>query len=216
MAMNIAPLVAGSLVALIGSLIFATVNGDSGEAEDQPAMPSEGDEVAVMETSEGQIVLMFFRDTAPRHVDNFKILSKQGFYDGTRFHRTITGFMIQGGDPNSKDLGKSSLWGTGGNADEEGREINIPAEFSDIQHVRGVLSMARSQNPDSASSQFFIMHADATQLDGQYSVFGRVVSGMDVVDKIATMASGNNGAVVPEKAVVITSVKIKTWPLKDD
>lgn len=214
--MNIAPLVAGSVVALIGSLVFASMSGESGDADEQQAMPSEGDEVAVMETSQGRIVLMFFRETAPRHVDNFKILAKQGFYDGTRFHRTIKGFMIQAGDPNSKDLSKSATWGTGGNADEEGREINIPAEFSDIKHVRGVLSMARSSNPDSASSQFFIMHGDYPSLDGQYSAFGRVITGMAVVDKIAEMPTGPNGSVGPEKAVVITSVKIETWPLADD
>jgi peptidyl-prolyl cis-trans isomerase B (cyclophilin B) len=106
------------------------------------------------------------------------------------------------------------LWGTGGN-EIEGSEINIPAEFNDIKHEAGVLSMARSSDPDSASSQFFIMHKLSPHLDGQYSAFGRVVVGQDVVDKIATMPAGQNGLVLPESAVVLKSVKIETWPLKE-
>lgn len=183
------------------------------DAKDLPKSPRDGDEVAVIETSEGQIVLMFYPTKAPRHVENFKTLSRRGFYDGTRFHRTINGFMIQGGDPNSKDLGKAAYWGTGGN-EAEGTEVNVPAEFSDIPHEAGVLSMARSQDPDSASSQFFIMHKHSPHLDGQYSAFGRVVKGQDVVDKIATRPSGRNGEIKPEDAIVLLSVRIDSWPLK--
>ena len=183
--------------------------------QDLPKAPKDGDEVAVLETDLGTIVLMFYPEKAPRHVENFKTLARRGFYDGTRFHRTIPGFMIQGGDPNSKDLAKAQMWGTGGN-EIEGSEINIPAEFSDIKHEAGVLSMARSSDPDSASSQFFIMHKASQHLDGQYSAFGRVVSGMDVVDKIATRRSGQNGEIRPEEAVVLRSVKIELWPVKRD
>jgi peptidyl-prolyl cis-trans isomerase B (cyclophilin B) len=121
--------------------------------------------------------------------------------------------MIQGGDPNSKDLAKAQWWGTGGN-EADGKEVNVKAEFNDIKHDPGVLSMARSSDPDSASSQFFIMHKKSPHLDGQYSAFGRVVSGMEVVDKIATMPAGRNGQVEPSKAVVLKSVKIEKWPLK--
>ena len=197
-----------SVIVVSAGLLFVT-QGENG----LPQTPQDGEEVAVIETGEGQIVLMFYPGKAPRHVENFKTLSRRGFYDGTRFHRTINGFMIQGGDPNSKDLSKAQIWGTGGN-EIEGSEINLPAEFNDIRHDAGVLSMARSQDPDSASSQFFIMHKASPHLDGQYSAFGRVVKGQDVVDKIATKPSGSNGEIQPADAVVVTSVKIETWPLK--
>jgi cyclophilin family peptidyl-prolyl cis-trans isomerase len=144
------------------------------------------------------------------------MLAKKGFYDGTRFHRCMDNFMIQGGDPNSKDLGKSSAWGTGGYV-ENGKEVNIPAEFNDIKHVRGVLSAARSADPNSASSQFFIMQADNAGLDGQYSAWGRVITGLNVVDEIVKTGDPNpqaNGAVKPSEAILLKSVKIEKWPIK--
>jgi peptidyl-prolyl cis-trans isomerase B (cyclophilin B) len=134
---------------------------------------------AVIETKFGNIELKFFPDVAPTHVKNFIDLAKKGFYDGTTFHRVIPGFMIQGGDPNSKDPDRSRH-GLGGPG------YTIKAEFSDKPHKRGTLSMARAANPDSAGSQFFICVADAPFLNRQYSVFGEVVSGMDVVDKIVS------------------------------
>jgi cyclophilin family peptidyl-prolyl cis-trans isomerase len=134
---------------------------------------------AVIETKFGNIELKFFPDIAPNHVNNFIGLAKKGFYDGTTFHRVIPGFMIQGGDPNSKDPDKSKH-GMGGPGH------TVKAEFSEKPHKRGILSMARSQNPDSAGSQFFICVADAPFLDRQYTVFGEVVSGMDAVDKIVS------------------------------
>ena len=134
---------------------------------------------AILETKFGNIELGFFPDIAPNHVDNFIQLAKAGFYDKTIFHRVIPGFMIQGGDPNSKDHDKSRH-GMGG------PDHKVKAEFSDKPHKRGILSMARSGQPDSAGSQFFICVADAAFLDGQYSVFGEVVSGMEVVDKIVS------------------------------
>lgn len=132
---------------------------------------------AVIETKFGNIELKFFPDVAPGHVNNFIELAKKGFYDGTIFHRVIPGFMIQGGDPNSKDPDKSKH-GMGGPG------YTIKAEFNEKPHKRGTLSMARSAHPDSAGSQFFICVADAPFLNKQYTVFGEVVSGMDVADKI--------------------------------
>jgi peptidyl-prolyl cis-trans isomerase B (cyclophilin B) len=201
-----------SLLFLVSAGLLLTIQ-DPGDG--LPTAPKEGEEVAVMETDQGRIVLMFYPQKAPIHVENFKTLAKKGFYDGSRFHRTIPNFMIQGGDPNSKDLAKAQWWGTGGN-EADGKEVNVKAEFTDLKHTRGVLSMARSADPDSASSQFFIMHKDYPSLDGKYSAFGRVVEGIEVVDKIATRPSGRNGQVAPEAAVVIKSVKIEKWPLKRD
>lgn len=148
-------------------------------------------EIAVISTKFGDIKLEFFDEIAPKHVESFKLHAQNGYYDGTIFHRVIPGFMIQGGDPLSKSEDKSRH-GTGGNAakyfgigDENSESTwDLPAEFSATPHERGILSMARSQNPDSGGSQFFICVADARFLDNQYTVFGKVVSGMDVVDSI--------------------------------
>lgn len=135
-------------------------------------------EVAVIETEFGNIVIEFFPDKAPKHVENFKKLASEGFYDGTTFHRVIPGFMIQGGDPNSKDNDKSND-GFGGPG------YSLPQELNDLSHVRGILSMARSQAD--SGSQFFIMVGDAPNLDGDFSPFGRVIEGMDVVDQIVNV-----------------------------
>jgi peptidyl-prolyl cis-trans isomerase B (cyclophilin B) len=147
------------------------------------ATQDQSDVVAVLQTKLGKIVIQFFPDKAPNHVKNFTALCKSGFYNGTKFHRTIPGFMIQGGDPNTK-AGDPSTWGQGGHMDASGKEVTVKAEFNDIHHARGIVSMARSQDPNSASSQFFICVADAGFLDRQYTAFGEVISGMDVVDKI--------------------------------
>ena len=132
---------------------------------------------AIIETTLGNIELKFFPEVAPNHVKNFLDLAKKGFFDGTTFHRVIPGFMIQGGDPNSKNPDKSKH-GMGGPG------YTVKAEFNDKPHKRGTLSMARAQDPDSAGSQFFICVAEAAFLNKQYTVFGEVVSGMPVVDKI--------------------------------
>jgi len=132
---------------------------------------------AVIETKFGNMELEFFPQKAPKHVENFIKLAKSGFYDGTIFHRVIPNFMIQGGDPNTKGDDKSK-YGMGGPGH------NVKAEFNDIPHTRGILSMARSQHPDSAGSQFFIMVNTSTHLDGKYTAFGKVVKGMEVADKI--------------------------------
>ncbi len=152
---------------------------------------SKDQKVAVISTKFGDMVVEFFPDVAPMHVENFQILAEEGYYNGTTFHRVIPGFMIQGGDPNSKDLDRMND-GTGGRAGKFfgiGRENDpeswtVPAEFNDTPHQRGTLSMARSQNIDSGSSQFFICHDNAPFLDGQYTVFGKLISGIEVVDEI--------------------------------
>ncbi len=156
---------------------------------------------AIIETKFGAITLKFFPDVAPGHVKNFIDLTKKGLYDGTTFHRVIPGFMIQGGDPNSKDANKSKH-GTGGPG------YTIKAEFSDKPHKRGTLSMARAGHPDSAGSQFFICVADARFLDKQYSVFGEVESGMEAVDKIVSLprdASDNPNDRIEMKVKIVES-----------
>ena len=140
---------------------------DKKEEKKEPATMSEPKEVAVIKTSEGEMVAEFWPDVAPKTVENFKKLAKSGFYDGTAFHRVIKGFMIQGGDPLTKDESKQSRWGTG----DPG--YKIPAEFNKKSHERGVLSMARSTDPNSAGSQFFICHGAPKFLDGQYTAFGK-------------------------------------------
>ena len=149
----------------------------SAAAEENRPMSQYENKVAEVHTSAGEIDIRFFPDVAPNHVKNFIDLAEKGFYNGTKFHRVIPGFMIQGGDPNTVS-GSPSTWGTGGSGK------NIKAEFNSVKHKRGIVSMARSSSPNSASSQFFIMVADAPSLDNQYSVFGQVTKGMDVADKI--------------------------------
>jgi peptidyl-prolyl cis-trans isomerase B (cyclophilin B) len=166
---------------------------------------TEPKEVAVFKTSEGEMVAEFWTDVAPKTVENFKKLAKSGFYDGTAFHRIIKGFMAQGGDPLTKDPSKESMWGTG----DPGYKIN--AEFSQKKHERGVLSMARSQDPNSAGSQFFICFGPATSLDNKYTAFGKIIKGDAVLDKLANVpvtrsASGENSK--PVNRVALESVKI--------
>jgi cyclophilin family peptidyl-prolyl cis-trans isomerase len=172
-----------------------------------------GPQIAEINTSQGMIKAEFFPKAAPKTVDNFIKLANEGFYDGTAFHRIVSGFVIQGGDPNTKNATiDRKLWGTGG----PGK--NVDAEFTDIPHTRGILSMARTPNdPNSAGSQFFVVLKDAPQiratLDGKYTAFGRVIEGMDIVDKIAskpTVGGGGNDSdqiLNPDDARVL-SVKI--------
>jgi peptidyl-prolyl cis-trans isomerase B (cyclophilin B) len=171
----------------------ATSNGTN-------AAPKAVKEVGVITTSEGVMVVEFYPDVAPNHVANFKKLAQKGYYDGQCFHRVIRGFMIQGGDPNTKDDSKKDSWGMGG----PGYTIN--AEFNSKHHARGILSMARTPDPNSAGSQFFICHGDCGQLDGQYTVFGNLIKGFDVLDKIATTPT--EGPDRPVKRVNIDSIKI--------
>ena len=157
-------------------------------------------EIAIINTTEGEMVVEFWPDVAPKTVENFKTLAKKGFYDGTAFHRVIKGFMIQGGDPLTKDASKENAWGTG----DPGYKIK--AEFNDRSHVRGVLSMARSNHPDSAGSQFFICHGDPKFLDGQYTTFGKLIKGDEVLEKIGTTPTHPGDR--PVKRMGVNSIKI--------
>ena len=139
----------------------------------------------IVKTSFGNIKFNLMSDIAPETVRNFSQLAKSGFYNGTLFHRIIPGFMIQGGDPNTKNSDKST-WGQGGPG------YNLKAEFNSRSHLRGIVSMARATDPDSAGSQFFIVTSDSTFLDRQYTVFGEVVEGMEVADKIVNLPRDGN------------------------
>ena len=154
----------------------------SGPNAQAPAQPPKMEDPkglrAIIKTKHGEIQIKFFPELAPKHVENFIKLAKEGFYDGTIFHRVIPNFMIQGGDPNTKDTRKKEMYGQGGPG------YMIKAEFSDTPHKRGIVSMARANEPDTAGSQFFIVVEDSRFLDRKYTVFGEVVRGMGVAEKI--------------------------------
>src|SRR6266540_3169270 len=187
---------------LIASTLVAAVVAE----EQKEASPmSTSNEVAVIKTNEGEMVVQFWTDAAPNTIENFKKLARQGFYDGTIFHRIVKGFMIQGGDPNSKDPAKENSYGEGGPS------YKIKAEFNDHSHQRGVISMARSSDPDSAGSQFFICLAPVPRLDHQYTTFGKLIKGADVLEKIGDMPVARNSSgemSKPTKRVVIESLKV--------
>jgi peptidyl-prolyl cis-trans isomerase B (cyclophilin B) len=168
--------------------------------------PDYANTIATLQTDLGDIQIKFFYDKAPKHVENFIDLSAKGFYDGTFFHRVIPNFMIQGGDPNTKNPETpTTQYGTGGNGTNR-----LKAEFNDTSHKRGIVSMARSSDPNSASSQFFIVVKDSPFLDNQYTAFGEVISGMDVADKIATAPRGGNdrpNTPVHIKKVILSQAK---------
>jgi peptidyl-prolyl cis-trans isomerase B (cyclophilin B) len=188
------------LAVLLSSALFAAE-----ETKEEKTSMNASNEVAVIKTSEGEMVVQFWADAAPNTIENFKKLAREGFYDGTIFHRIVKGFMIQGGDPNSKDPAKENSYGQGGPSHK------IKAEFNDHSHQRGVISMARSSDPDSAGSQFFICLAPVPRLDHQYTTFGKLIKGDDVLQKIGDTpvtrnSSGENSK--PTKRVVIESIKI--------
>lgn len=168
-------------------------------------MPKDGDSIVILNTTQGRIVVKFFPSKAPNHVKNFLDLSTKGFYDKTKFHRVIPGFMIQGGDPNTKG-DDHAAYGTGGPG------YNVKAEFNDMKHLPGILSMARTGDPDGAGSQFFIMHKAYPSLDNQYSIFGQVIEGMDVVEKIVNQDRDERDC--PKKDMVISKVEVAKWPVK--
>lgn len=153
-----------------GNLWLTQLVGEKDAGENAPH--------AIIKTQFGEMELVFFPELAPKHVESFMELAKAGFYNGTIFHRVIPGFMIQGGDPKTKDPSKLKEYGTGGPG------YTLPAEFNKIRHERGILSAARTADPDSAGSQFFIMVGMAPHLDGQYTVFGEVIKGIEVTDRI--------------------------------
>jgi peptidyl-prolyl cis-trans isomerase B (cyclophilin B) len=186
---------------LLASLLTATV----AFAADPTPAPADDQLAAVIKTTDGTMVAAFWPKEAPGTVANFIKLAKSGFYNGTAFHRIIPGFMIQGGDPLTKDPSQEAMWGTGGPG------YSIKAEFNDHKHVRGVLSMARSSDPDSAGSQFFLMLGSTPQLDHQYTAFGHLIKGDDVLSKIAEtpiVASAQGEVSKPTKRVEIKSITI--------
>ncbi len=160
---------------------------------------SDSKEVAIITTKFGDMVVDFFDDSAPKHVESFKIHSKNGYYDGSIFHRVIPGFVLQGGDPNTKGNDKST-YGTGGNAakyfgignEEDASTWNLPSEFNDLKHKHGILSMARSNHPDSGGSQFFVCAGDVPHLDNQYTVFAQVIEGNEIIDQIVNLSKDGN------------------------
>ena len=172
--------------------------------------------LAILKTSQGDVTVRFFYDKAPGHVKNFIDLSAKGFYDGTLFHRVIPDFMIQGGDPyTKKPETPTSRYGTGGNKDASGAPVNVKAEFNDTPHRRGILSMARASSPDSASSQFFIVVKDSPFLDRQYTAFGEVTKGMEVVDKIVAESNydpASGGAGKPRNPQKLLKVELVEEP----
>jgi len=181
----------------------ATAEKSKDQAKDSKQVNT--NEVAVIKTALGDMVIEFWPDVAPKTVENFKKLAKKGFYDGTAFHRIVKGFMIQGGDPLTKDPSAQGRWGTG----DPGYKID--AEFNDRPHVRGVISMARSQDPNSAGSQFFICLGDASFLNGKYTAFGKLSKGDDVLGKLGdvetTMAGGGEKS-KPVQRQGVESIKI--------
>jgi len=188
---------------LFGLLVGATQLG--AEEKNEKSSMNASNEVVIIKTSEGEMVIEFWSDAAPKTVENFKKLARSGFYDRTTFHRIVKGFMIQGGDPNSKDPAKENSYGQGGPG------YKIKAEFNNHSHERGVISMARGPDPDSAGSQFFICLAPVPRLDGQYTTFGKLIKGDDVLEKIGDTpvtrnSMGENSK--PTKRVIIESVKI--------
>jgi peptidyl-prolyl cis-trans isomerase B (cyclophilin B) len=185
---------------LLSSALFAAE-----EKKEDTSPVSTGNEVAVIKTSEGDMVVEFWTDAAPNTIENFKKLARAGFYNGTIFHRIVKAFMIQGGDPNSKDPSKENRYGEGGPG------YKIKAEFNDHSHERGVLSMAREPDPDSAGSQFFICLAPVPRLDHQYTTFGKLIKGDDVLGKIGdTPVSRNSMGEMskPTKRVTIEKIDI--------
>jgi peptidyl-prolyl cis-trans isomerase B (cyclophilin B) len=191
---------------LVCSLGLANVRGqDAKKPEEKKPMDTNQKEVAVLKTTDGEMVVEFWPEVAPKTVENFKKLAREGFYDRTAFHRIMRGFMIQGGDPNTKDPSKENSYGTGGPG------YKVQPEFNDRPHLRGVLSMARSADPNSAGSQFFICLGTASSLDHQYTAFGKVIKGLDVLDKIGATPVGRSASgemSKPQTRVALESVKI--------
>ena len=190
-----------TMAALVG-IVVLTACGGKPEAKPVYSPPSDPGPKAIIKTKFGDMHIKFFPELAPRHVENFIKLANSGFYNGTIFHRVIPGFMIQGGDPNTKDSLKKETYGQGGPKDEKGNPILLKAEFSDTPHKRGIVSMARGTDPDSAGSQFFIVVENSPFLDRKYTVFGEVIKGLGVADKIVNLP--RNDRDLPNERVEMT------------
>jgi|SRR5215467_54311 peptidyl-prolyl cis-trans isomerase B (cyclophilin B) len=176
-----------SWLVVAAALVAASVlTGCWGKNEVKPIpLPPDTRPKAIIKTKFGEMEMKFYPDLAPNHVENFIKLAKSGFYNGTIFHRVIPGFMIQGGDPNTKNSLRKETFGQGGPKDDKGNPILLKAEFTDTPHKRGIVSMARANEPDTAGSQFFIVVEDSFFLDRKYTVFGQVTKGLGIADKIA-------------------------------
>ena len=179
-----------SVLGVPGATVLYAVDGAAGKAPK-----------AVIKTKFGDMEIVFFPEKAPNHVQNFVKLAKSGYYNGTIFHRVIPGFMIQGGDPNTKDPKKPETYGLGGPSEK------LKAEFNDTPHRRGIVSMARTNDPNSAGSQFFIVVKESNFLDGQYTVFGEVVKGMDVADKIVNLPRNPRNDLPNERVEITVAVE---------
>lgn len=191
-------------VILCGALVgVGLLFGCGGKADIQPITPQTATgPKAIIKTKFGDIHIKFHPDVAPKHVENFIKLAKSGFYDGTIFHRVIPGFMIQGGDPNTKNSLRKDTYGQGGLKDEKGNPVLLKAEFNDTPHKRGIVSMARANEPDTAGSQFFIVVEPSHFLDGKYTAFGEVTKGLGVADKIVIVP--RNDRDLPNERVEMT------------
>jgi peptidyl-prolyl cis-trans isomerase B (cyclophilin B) len=189
-------------IAVLVGFYFLTACGGKPEAKPVYYPPSDPGPKAIIKTKFGDMHVKFYPDLAPRHVENFIKLANSGFYNGTIFHRVIPGFMIQGGDPNTKDSLKKETYGQGGPKDAKGNPILLKAEFSDTPHKRGIVSMARASEPDTAGSQFFIVVENSPFLDRKYTVFGEVIKGLGVADKIADLPRDEHD--LPKERVEMT------------
>jgi peptidyl-prolyl cis-trans isomerase B (cyclophilin B) len=195
-------------IPILAVLLLSAVLCACEEKKEKAEPVNTGNEVAVIKTSEGDMVVQFWTDAAPNTIENFKKLARAGFYNGTIFHRIVKGFMIQGGDPNSKDPAKENRYGEGG------PDYKIKAEFNDHLHERGVISMARDPNPDSAGSQFFICLAPVPRLDHQYTTFGKLIKGDDALGKIGdTPVTRSGTGEMSKPATRITIEKIDIVPV---
>ena len=184
-------------------LVIGLLTGCGGKADVKPvAPPPIPGPKAIIKTKFGDIHIKLYPDVAPNHVENFIRLAKSGFYDGTIFHRVIPGFMIQGGDPNTKNSLRKDTYGQGGPKDEKGNPILLKAEFSDIPHKRGIVSMARAKEPDTAGSQFFVVVEQSPFLDGKYTVFGEVTKGLGVADRIVSVPKNDHD--LPNERIEMT------------
>src|SRR5438309_5304977 len=192
-------------MSILAALLLSSALFAAEEKKEETSPVNAGNEVAVIKTSEGEMVVQFWTDAAPNTIENFKKLARSDFYEGTIFHRIVKGFMIQGGDPNSKDPAKENRYGAGGPG------YTIKAEFNDHGHERGVISMAREPDPDSAGSQFFVCLAPVRRLDHQYTTFGKLIKGDDVLEKIGDTPVSRNSMgenSKPTKRVTIHKIDI--------
>lgn len=190
-----------TICALLFAVSLFTACGGKADVK-AVAPPPDPRPKAIIKTKFGEIHIKFYPDVAPKHVENFIKLAKSGFYNGTIFHRVIPGFMIQGGDPNTLNSLRKETYGAGGPKDAKGNPIWLKAEFSDIPHKRGIVSMARATEPDTAGSQFFIVVEPSHFLDGKYTAFGEVIKGLGVADKIVSVPKNDHD--LPNERIEMT------------